>query len=278
MQDSSSLGTGLVTTCLKKPILTVRRKMSSGLPCFSHTHFFVHGCWWFRVLIWEFTGVYNVPEQSSKQCMHFFRNSSLEDFYCVFIFCSLCESTSISLLAAVPSVCPELHQAFKYLYTTVQTAELRLWGGKLPAAARGGEKLIRLAGGCSGKWCLQVPVCSVAGVKCSKGGARIVKVKLQPQPPLGSTPVLFCQVQHLQSWSFYCPHRISESQKCCIVCCAVCIIIRICIVVKEELTVINCSIDCTGFFSHIRRSVFVTPPCPLCVSWKAAQQPLFFIF
>lgn len=150
--------------------------------------------------------MYNVTEQSPKQCMHFLRNSSSEDLYYVLVFCFLCESTSISFLSVVPSVCPELHQALKYLYTTVQTAVLRLTNNSEGANSlqqpEGGEKLIQRAGGCSEERCLEVSVCSVAGAKCSKGGAGIVKVKLQPQPPEGSTPVLFCEVQHMQSWSF----------------------------------------------------------------------------
>lgn len=63
----------------------------------------------------------------------------------------------------------------------------------------------------------------------------IVKVKLLPRQPAGFTSVLFCQVQHLQYWSFYSPQRVGESQKCCIVCCTVCIIIRMSMVVKERL-------------------------------------------
>lgn len=48
----------------------------------------------------------------------------------------------------------------------------------------------------------EVSGCSVAAAKCYQGQAGIVKLKLLPQPPKEFTPVLFCQVQHLQYWSF----------------------------------------------------------------------------
>lgn len=153
--------------------------------------------------------------------------------------------------------CPLLrsHQsALNFLWlisicATVQTAALKLTNkneGQTPCSTLRREKLIQGAGECLGEKKMEVSGSSVAAAKCSQGQTGIVKVKLQPWLPRGSI-LLFCQVQHLQYWSFFIRLNGSENKgSAAFVCCSVCIIIRMWSVVKEVLTVINCSIDFTG--------------------------------